>query len=132
MNGREIDLCEPPKILGDIFESLMGAIFLDGGIEKVIEVYQHLLSPFILFTSKYSKQLCKEPKDDFNSLSNLLQIRPHFRHIDIEVDSIEAFQKELYTCSDPEHAYVMPDLQSRSRPVPVTQYQEGGATTTSS
>lgn len=32
INGREIELFEPPKILGDVFESLMGAIFLDGGI----------------------------------------------------------------------------------------------------
>jgi dsRNA-specific ribonuclease len=27
---------EPPKILGDVFESLIGAIFIDGGIESVI------------------------------------------------------------------------------------------------
>jgi dsRNA-specific ribonuclease len=39
INGREIELFEPPKILGDVFESLMGAIFLDGGIKKVLEVY---------------------------------------------------------------------------------------------
>lgn len=39
INGKEIEVYEPPKILGDVFESLMGAIFRDGGIEKVIEVY---------------------------------------------------------------------------------------------
>lgn len=65
INGREIELYEPCKILGDVFESLMGAIFIDGGIEQVLNVYQHLLSPFILFTAKYSKKLHKEPKEEF-------------------------------------------------------------------
>jgi dsRNA-specific ribonuclease len=39
MNGREIEVFEPPKILGDVFEAMIGAVFVDGGIEKVIEVY---------------------------------------------------------------------------------------------
>ena len=55
MNDRDPELFEPPKILGDVFESLMGAIFIDGGIKKVLEVYQHLLAPFIVFTAKHSK-----------------------------------------------------------------------------
>lgn len=71
---------EPPKILGDVFESLIGAIFLDGGIKAVLEVYQHLLSPFVLFVAKYSKNLNREPKDDFNSLCCLNKIRPSFCH----------------------------------------------------
>jgi dsRNA-specific ribonuclease len=96
---------EPPKILGDVFESLIGAIFIDGGIESVIEVYQHLLSPFILFTAKYSKKLYKEPKDDFNSLANFYKIRPDWRHVEIEVDSIDNFITELSLSSDPTHAY---------------------------
>lgn len=32
INGREILLYEPSKVLGDVFESLIGAIFVDGGI----------------------------------------------------------------------------------------------------
>ena len=36
MNGRDIEVFEPPKILGDVFEALIGAIFIDGGIEKVV------------------------------------------------------------------------------------------------
>jgi dsRNA-specific ribonuclease len=39
MNGRESEIFEPPKILGDVFESIMGAIFMDGGIKNVLEVY---------------------------------------------------------------------------------------------
>lgn len=106
MNGRESEIFEPPKILGDVFESIMGAIFMDGGIKKVLEVYQHLLSPFILFTAKYSKKLYKEPKDDFNSLANILKIKPVMRQTDIEVDSIESFIEALSTDSDPVHAYI--------------------------
>lgn len=57
---------EPPKILGDVFEALIGAIFLDGGIHEVLKLYSHLLAPFILYVAKYSKSLNREPKDDFN------------------------------------------------------------------
>jgi len=76
MDGRDIELFEAPKILGDVFESLMGAIFIDGGIEKVIEVYQHLLAPFILYIAKYSKVVRKEPKEEFYIVSNQKRIRP--------------------------------------------------------
>ena len=79
---------EPPKILGDVFESIMGAIFMDGGIEKVLEVYQHLLSPFILFTAKYSKKLHKEPKEDFTLLANSLKIKPVPKQTEIEVPNL--------------------------------------------
>jgi hypothetical protein len=63
----------------------MGAIFIDGGIQKVLDVYQHFLSPFILFTANFSKQRFNEPKDDFNKYSNLLMIKPVIWHIKIEV-----------------------------------------------
>ncbi len=70
MNGKDIEIFEPPKILGDVFEALMGAVFIDGGIGKVVEVYQHILAPFVLFVAKYSKKLNKEPKEDFVILAN--------------------------------------------------------------
>ena len=76
VNNRDIELFEAPKILGDIFESLMGAIFIDGGIEEVIKVYQHLLAPFVLYVAKYSKKLNKEAKEDFVILSGLCKIKP--------------------------------------------------------
>lgn len=31
LNQRDIELFEPSKILGDIFEALIGAVFIDGG-----------------------------------------------------------------------------------------------------
>ena len=65
INGRDIQLYEPSKVLGDVFESLIGAIFIDGGIQKVLDVYETLLSPFVLFTAKFSKKLYKEPKEEF-------------------------------------------------------------------
>ena len=70
LNGREIELYEPPKILGDVFEAIMGGVFMDGGIESVIQVYEHLLAPFVLFTAKFSKKLRKEPKEDFLIYAN--------------------------------------------------------------
>jgi len=34
-------------------------------MEAVIQVYEHMLAPFILHVAKYSKRLNKEPKEDF-------------------------------------------------------------------
>ena len=66
MNNRDIELFEPCKIMGDVFEALIGAIFIDGGgIKAVLTVFQHLLAPFLLHVAKFSKKLNKEPKEDF-------------------------------------------------------------------
>jgi len=35
---KEIEYYEPPKVFGDVLESLIGAIFVDGGYNKVVEV----------------------------------------------------------------------------------------------
>lgn len=65
MTKYDIEFYQAPKILGDVFEAIIGAIFIDGGIESVIEVLRPLLSPFVLFVAKYSKNMFKEPKEDF-------------------------------------------------------------------
>lgn len=40
INGIEKNqIFEPSKILGDLFEAIMGAIFIDGGIKEVLRVY---------------------------------------------------------------------------------------------
>ena len=39
INCRTSELFEPTKILGDTFEAVMGAVFLDGGIEECLNVY---------------------------------------------------------------------------------------------
>jgi dsRNA-specific ribonuclease len=79
MNSHEIEIYEANKILGDVFEAIVGAVFEDGGIEKVVEVYQHMLAPFVLFVAKFSKKLHKEPKEDFILLSNKLKIKPDMK-----------------------------------------------------
>lgn len=40
----DVEEIEPPKVLGDIFESLAGAIFMDSGLclDKVWETFQPL------------------------------------------------------------------------------------------
>jgi dsRNA-specific ribonuclease len=65
MNEFEIEPFRTPKILGDVFEAIIGAIFKDGGIEKLIEVLRSLLAPFVLYVAKFSKNIYKEPKEDF-------------------------------------------------------------------
>ena len=40
LNQRDIELFEPSKILGDVFEALIGAVFIDSaGMEGVLQVY---------------------------------------------------------------------------------------------
>ena len=65
MNESEIEYFEAPKILGDVFESVIGAIFVDGGLTAVMEVFKHIISPLLLFVAKFSKEVCKEPKEQF-------------------------------------------------------------------
>jgi dsRNA-specific ribonuclease len=78
MNNKDIELFEGPKMLADVFESIMGAVFIDNGIETVLQVYKDLLAPFILHVAKYSKKLHKEPKEDFVILSGINKIKPEF------------------------------------------------------
>jgi dsRNA-specific ribonuclease len=79
IHDRDIELFEPSKILGDVFEAVMGAVFIDSGsMEAVLAVYQHLLAPFILFVAKFSKQLNKEPKEDFTLLGHKHKLLPRF------------------------------------------------------
>ena len=65
MNEFEIEPYKAPKILGDVFEAIIGAIFKDAGIIKLLEVLKPFLSPFILYVAKFSKHIYKEPKEDF-------------------------------------------------------------------
>lgn len=78
MNNRDIELFEGPKMLGDVFEAILGAIFIDGGIHAVLDVYKDLLAPFVLHVAKFSKNLYKEPKEDFVILSGINKIKPEF------------------------------------------------------
>lgn len=50
---KENEYFEPPKIFGDVFEALIGAIFVDGGYNKVVEVLQHLFAPLLIMNANY-------------------------------------------------------------------------------
>lgn len=67
MNQRKIEPFETPKILGDIFESVIGAVFEDGGLDTVHKVFNHLLSPLVLYNAQFSKMaaIYGEPKEQF-------------------------------------------------------------------
>ena len=95
LNQREIEPFECPKILGDIFESVVGAIFIDSprGLEDVVGVFRHLISPFILYVAKFSKILYKEHKEEFIWASIAKKIRPQFRFSE-ELMPITVFNEE--------------------------------------
>lgn len=97
---------EPPKILGDVFESMVGAVFIDGGIEKVIQVLEPLLAPFTLFIAKFNKRLYREPKDEFQQVSALVKITPKWSSYEVEVsDTVDGFMHALSTREDPKELY---------------------------
>ena len=78
LNQREIEPFECPKILGDVFESVVGAIFMDSpnGLEDVVNVFRDLISPFVLYVAKFSKILYKEHKEEFIWASMAKKIKP--------------------------------------------------------
>ena len=55
-------------MLGDVFESVVGAVFVDGGILQTIRVFKPILAPFVLFVAKFSKSIFKEPKEDLEQI----------------------------------------------------------------
>jgi endoribonuclease Dicer len=57
LNNRDVELVEPSKILGDVFEAIIGAVFIDAGgdMDTLLEVFKYFLCPFILYVAKYSK-----------------------------------------------------------------------------
>lgn len=80
MNQRKIEPFETPKVLGDLFESVMGAIYEDGGLDEVHRVYKHLLAPIILYNCQFSKMTAQygEPKEQFHWKSHEFKIKPKF------------------------------------------------------
>lgn len=38
---------EGPKFLADVFEAILGAVFVDGGYNSVVEVLEHILGPLV-------------------------------------------------------------------------------------
>jgi dsRNA-specific ribonuclease len=44
-------------MLADVVESLMGAIFLDGGWGKLFSVFGRIMLPFIVYSCKYSERI---------------------------------------------------------------------------
>ena len=96
MNSRDIELFEPSKIMGDVFEALIGAIFIDGGIKEVLRVYQHLFAPFLLHVAKFSKNLFKEPKEDFAIMAKMNKISPQWpsSEVFLTVEQLGAFNRQ--------------------------------------
>jgi putative component of membrane protein insertase Oxa1/YidC/SpoIIIJ protein YidD len=41
----------------------MGAIYVDGGMNEVVRVYKHIISPLLLYVAKFTKQCYGEAKE---------------------------------------------------------------------
>ena len=69
ISNNEFEELEVPKVLGDIFESVAGAIFLDSNksLETVWKVYYTLMKPYI---EKYTEKVPKSP------IRELLELEP--------------------------------------------------------
>ena len=73
----------------------MGAIFEDGGINEVVRVYKHLLSPLVIFIAKFGKDCYKEPKEQFvfQSMSEF-RLKPKF-HISEKASVMEVTSRMI-------------------------------------
>lgn len=69
----------PPKQLADVFEAVVGALFVDGGWKAVFEVLHRLLSPLVIYLCLYSElvsaDLCETVKRSFAAESRHCFIR---------------------------------------------------------
>ena len=61
-------------MLGDVLEAIIGAIYIDGGLQKCVDVMQPILSPLIVFIAKYIKLMHSEHKEDLFHFSNAFNI----------------------------------------------------------
>ena len=72
----------------------MGAVFEDGGLDEVHRVYKHILSPLILYNSKFSKlsSCYGEPKEQMQWRCNQFKIKPKYEIL--EEPKIEIIEDE--------------------------------------
>ena len=57
---------EAPKLISDVFEAILGAIFVDGGYNEVVRVLQHILGPLVIMVAKFFDKIRKNPVEQFN------------------------------------------------------------------
>lgn len=93
LNQRDIELFEPTKILGDVLEALIGAVYIDSGgdLLTVLETFKFMFCPFILYVAKHSKHLNHEPKEDFILQTHTKKIIPDFKTAQQQVLRLDDF-----------------------------------------
>ena len=57
---------EAPKLISDVLEAILGAIFVDGGYNEVVRVLQHLIGPLVIMVAKFFDKIRKNPIEEFN------------------------------------------------------------------
>lgn len=80
MNQRKLEPFETPKVLGDIFEAVIGAVYEDRGLDAVHKVYKHILAPLIMYNCQFCKlqAVYGEPKEQFQWRCNEVKIKPKY------------------------------------------------------
>jgi len=67
---------EGPKILADVFEAILGAVFVDGGYNEVVRVLEHILGPLVCMVAKYFDKIRKNPVEEFNLFASRNNMTP--------------------------------------------------------
>jgi dsRNA-specific ribonuclease len=74
LNEYENTILGRPKIVSDIFESILGAIFIDSNLNQCFAVLNILLGPFVVYCAKYLGKLKYSPIAEF-----VEHIQEHFK-----------------------------------------------------
>ena len=83
-----------PKIMADLFEAVVGAIYLDSTLEECYKFVSRIYNPFIIYCAQYFNKLKYSITNDFILLTeNLLKTVPEF--IESKTNNGNEYQVEI-------------------------------------
>ena len=69
---------EFPKFIADIFEALIGGIYIDSNLEKCFELLHKMYFPYLLYCIYYFDEIKISAVNDFSDLCGEIKQMPHF------------------------------------------------------
>jgi dsRNA-specific ribonuclease len=79
MNKFEEEDNQRPKILSDVFESILGAILIDSNLEECFKFLDKIYKPFLIYCAKYFNNILYSPVSILTELcTKLYGITPTF------------------------------------------------------
>ena len=75
---------EFPKFIADIFEALIGGIYIDSNLEKCFELLHKMYFPYLLYCIYYFDEIKISAVNDFSDLCGEIKQMPHFYSSQIE------------------------------------------------